>query len=137
MRILYVITLAERGGAQVHVADLLRGFAPHHELALAVGEDGYLCDVARALRIPVFVLPHLVHPMSPWKDALAVRELLRLQKAWKADLVHAHTSKAGMVARVAGFVNCTPRGFTLRRAPRPFPKFIWARCAKIHVAGTE
>jgi glycosyltransferase involved in cell wall biosynthesis len=112
MRILYLITLAERGGAQVHVADLLRGFAPHHEVALAAGEDGYLCDVARFLRIPVFVLPQLVHPMSPWKDAVAVKQFLRLQKAWKPDLVHAHTSKAGMVARVAGFVSRTPTVFT-------------------------
>lgn len=112
MKILYLITLAERGGAQVHVADLLRGFSRDHEVALATGEEGYLCEVARELRLPVFHLPHLVHPMSPWKDARAVSEFLRVRKEWKPDLVHGHTSKAGMIARAASFLSGTPVVFT-------------------------
>ena len=112
MRILYLITLAERGGAQVHVAELLRGFSRGHQVALCAGEEGYLCDVARALNAPVFLLPHLVHPMSPWNDLRAVKELMRIRKAWKPDLIHGHTSKAGMVGRVAGFLCGAPVVFT-------------------------
>jgi glycosyltransferase involved in cell wall biosynthesis len=104
--------LAERGGAQVHVADLLRGFSGKHEIALGAGTDGYLCDVARELGIPFFPIPHLVHPMKPWKDARAVHEVLRAMKQWKPDLIHGHTSKAGMVARIAGCVSSTPTVFT-------------------------
>jgi glycosyltransferase involved in cell wall biosynthesis len=112
MRVLYLITLAERGGAQVHVADLLRGFSDEFEIALATGEDGYLCDVARELDIPVFQLSHLVHAIKPLTDLLAMREFLRLMRTWKPDLVHAHTSKAGMVARAAGVVSGMPVVFT-------------------------
>jgi glycosyltransferase involved in cell wall biosynthesis len=112
MRVLYLITLAERGGAQVHVADLLRGFSGEFEIALGTGEDGYLCDVARDLDIPVFQLPHLVHPMQPLTDLRAVWESSRIMRSWKPDLVHAHTSKAGMIARAAGLISGTPVVFT-------------------------
>jgi glycosyltransferase involved in cell wall biosynthesis len=112
LRILYLVTLAERGGAQVHVADLLRGFSGNYELALGTGTDGYLCDVARDLKIPVFRLRHLVHPMQPLRDACAVAELLRIMKIWRPDLIHGHTSKAGMIARAAGCLRGTPTVFT-------------------------
>jgi glycosyltransferase involved in cell wall biosynthesis len=112
MRVLYLITLAERGGAQVHVADLLRGFSNEFEIALGTGEEGYLCDVARSLDIPVFKLRHLVHPMKPLTDLRAVREFLSVMRTWKPDLVHAHTSKAGMVARAAGLISGMPVVFT-------------------------
>jgi glycosyltransferase involved in cell wall biosynthesis len=35
-----------------------------------------------------------------------------VRNAWKPDLIHGHTSKAGMVARVAGFLCGTPVVFT-------------------------
>ena len=112
MRILYLVTLAERGGAQVHMADLLRGFSGTYEVGLGTGTDGYLCDVARDLNVPQFRLRHLVHPIDPYRDTRAVLELLRILRTWKPDLIHAHTSKAGMVARVAARLRGTPTVFT-------------------------
>src|SRR5262245_33577086 len=117
MRILYVITLAERGGAQVHVADLLRGFSGQCEIALATGEEGYLTELARSLCIPVYRLLHLVHPMQPFSDLRGTRELMRVLRSWDPDVIHAHTSKAGMLARVAG---------TLRRVPVVFTAHTWS-----------
>jgi glycosyltransferase involved in cell wall biosynthesis len=112
MKLLYLITLAERGGAQVHVADLLRGFANQFEIALCTGETGYLCDLAQSLNIPVFRIPHLIHPMRPFTDIQGAWELSRVLHAWKPDLVHAHTSKAGMLARLTGALCGVPVVFT-------------------------
>src|SRR3981081_4568790 len=112
MKLLYLITLAERGGAQVHVADLLRGFSPLYDIALGVGEEGYLCDVAQSLNIPTYRIPNLVHPIQGIKDLRAAGEMIQLIRRVKPDLIHAHTSKAGLIARLAGFVTGVPVIFT-------------------------
>ena len=111
-KILYVVTRAERGGGQVHVRDLLRGFQFSYECHLATGEEGFLCDEARDLGIVVHIIPNMVQPISIGKDVRAVMEIRALLKKLKPDLVHAHTSKAGLLARFAGATAGFPVVFT-------------------------
>lgn len=75
MRILYLITRGEPGGAQVHVLELLRGFRGRFDLALGLGEGGFLAEEAGRLGVPVRVLPSLVQPVNPLADARALREI--------------------------------------------------------------
>lgn len=112
MKILYIITRAERGGGQVHVADLMAGFRESHRVDLAIGEEGYLTEKARKLGVGVHFVPHLRQPMAPLADAAAVAQFAGLLRKLNPDLVHAHTSKAGMVGRLAGAVTGTPVVFT-------------------------
>jgi glycosyltransferase involved in cell wall biosynthesis len=112
MRVAYLITLAERGGAQVHVADLLRGFHTKLDLSLVTGETGFLTDVANALGIPHRILPDLVHPIRPGKDARAIVRMVRILRELRPDVVHCHTSKAGFVGRVAAGFLSIPVVFT-------------------------
>jgi glycosyltransferase involved in cell wall biosynthesis len=100
------------GGAQVHLLDLLRGFREMLEPAVATGEEGYFTEAVRQLGIPTYVVPHLVHPIAPFEDTRAVFEVSKLMRAWKADLVHAHTSKAGLVGRLAARLAGVPAVFT-------------------------
>jgi len=112
MKILYLITRAERGGAQVHVLDLIRGFRPHCEIEVASGEDGYLLDEARQMGAVCHVLPDLVQPIAPLRDLAAFREIRALLRRTRPDLVHAHTSKAGILGRLAAWVQSVPSIFT-------------------------
>jgi len=64
MRILYLVTRADLGGAQVHILDLLHGFQNVLEPVVAVGETGYFTDALRRLGVPYYVLPNLVHGLS-------------------------------------------------------------------------
>lgn len=102
-RILYLITRAEPGGAQVHVLELLKGFRGRAELHLAVGEDkdAFLVEAARGLGIEVHRIRHLVHPIDPRRDSLAFWEILVLLRRLRPTLLHAHSSKAGFLGRVA------------------------------------
>jgi len=111
-KILYVITRAERGGAQSHVLDLLRSMQERAEVALVTGEDEYLTQEARRLGVETMVLRELVHQLSPSCDFGAVRSLVRILRRFKPDLVHAHSSKAGVIARVAARVAGVPSVFT-------------------------
>ena len=112
MKILYVITLAEIGGSQMHVLDLLRGFRHAYELTLATGENGFLTEEAERLGVPVHVLPDLVHPLRPYHDAKAVAQAIGLIRKVRPDLVHCHTSKAGIVGRIAARMCGVPAVFT-------------------------
>jgi glycosyltransferase involved in cell wall biosynthesis len=111
-RLLYVITKAERGGAQSHVLELLRAATPHFDVQLATEDHGYLVDEARALGISVVPLRHLVMPLNPLEDLRAVRELSRAIRSFRPDLIHAHSSKAGLLSRIAAKVNRVPCVFT-------------------------
>ena len=112
MKLLYIITRAEHGGSQSHVAALLEGFQNALDMTLAVGEEGVLTQQARALGVGVHILPSLVRPVAPAKDAKAVGEALRCVEAVKPDLVHLHTSKAGFVGRAAARRAGVPAVFT-------------------------
>lgn len=106
MRLLYLITRAEPGGAQVHLLELLRGFRDRAELHLGVGEDqdGFLVEEARALGVRVHLLRHLVQPVRPVKDFLGLFEVMALIRKVRPHLLHAHSSKAGFLGRLAGRV---------------------------------
>ncbi|MEM9564343.1 MAG: glycosyltransferase [Actinomycetota bacterium] len=111
-RVLLVITLAAIGGAQNHVLDLAEELAVDHEVTLAVGEDGPLVAAVRRLGHRVEVLPELGRAIDPFRDGKAVAALGRLIDDVRPDLVHAHSSKAGLVARLAARRRSIPCLFT-------------------------
>jgi len=111
-KILYVITRAEHGGAQVHVLQLIKGFKGQYEPFLVAGEEGYLADRARELGAKVVILPDLVHPISPGKDMRALFSIGRHIREIEPDLVHAHSSKAGLLGRLAAKLRGVPSVFT-------------------------
>ena len=111
-KIFYVITRAERGGAQVHVQDLLANHPSECEPCLVTGETGYLCDWARKQGIATRLVPSMRQPISPGQDLRALFELVRLFRSERPALVHAHTSKAGLLCRFAGLLSRTPILFT-------------------------
>ncbi len=101
LRVLVVITRGERGGAQVHVRDLLAGLRDRVELHLALGEAGFLAEEAHALGVPVHILAPLQRAIHPLLDAAAARALGALVGRLRPHLVHTHSSKAGLLGRLA------------------------------------
>jgi glycosyltransferase involved in cell wall biosynthesis len=112
MRILYLITRADLGGAQVHLLDLLKGLRDRIDATVAVGEEGFFTDAVRDLGIKCRVTPHLVQPISPLQDVRALFRSVQLIRELKPDLIHAHTSKAGAIGRFAARIAKVPSVFT-------------------------
>src|SRR5262245_43530989 len=98
-KVLHVITQLELGGAQQNTLYTCahldrRRFEP----LLACGPGGILDDDARALPgVPVTFVPSLVRPVSPASDVRAVGALVALFRRERPDIVHTHSSKAGIV----------------------------------------
>jgi len=99
MRVLQAITSGELGGAQVHLAALVRALVDAGidvEVACGPGEfvPSTLSDIASVQRVP-----WLRSAPSPVDDARSLGALVRLARG--RDVVHTHSAKAGVLGRVA------------------------------------
>jgi glycosyltransferase involved in cell wall biosynthesis len=110
--LLYMITQSEIGGAQSNVLDLIRGFQQDYDVHLATRIKGPLTESVAAINVPLHLLPHLVRPINLLHDYHAVKECISLIREIKPDVIHAHSSKAGLIARVAGWICKVPVVFT-------------------------
>ena len=108
-RRLLLVTRAGVGGAAVHVELLLRHLPRQHlDVAVAASpleDPGALERMAEAR---VHSLP-IARDVSPLADILSWARLLWILARERPDVVHAHTSKPGMLARVAGRLMGVPR----------------------------
>ncbi|MDY7015312.1 MAG: glycosyltransferase, partial [Cyanobacteriota bacterium] len=111
-RILYLITRPDLGGAQTHVKDLIEGFSERYELHLAVGRKGALTEALKNSGVSIHVLEHLKRSLNLNSDIRAIRETVSLIEQIQPHLIHAHSSKAGIVGRVAGKITGIPAIFT-------------------------
>ncbi len=105
-RVLFVLTKPELGGAQTHVLSLLEGLdRDRYALELFTARDGFL--MRRFCGIPgvrVHRSSFLDRSLSPVKDVLALFELYFFIKKNKIDVVHTHSSKAGILGRLAAWL---------------------------------
>jgi glycosyltransferase involved in cell wall biosynthesis len=110
MKILYVLTSAAFGGVSRHVIAL----ATHvhgqgHDVAVLAGPEPRLVRTLRAAGVRVIVNPHFVQPISPARDLRATAAVVAALRAEKPDLVSAHSTKAGLAARLAAALLRHPR----------------------------
>ncbi len=107
MRVVHFITRLIIGGAQENtlltVEDEVRDYQDEVTLITGpgLGPEGSLEDRARAGGLDMRVLPELRRNIAPLKDCASYRGLIRLLKDIKPDIVHTHSSKAGILGRAA------------------------------------
>ena len=114
MRIMHVITRFIRGGAQENTLLTLRGQSADRADAVCLvtgptaGPEGTLIPDAEKLGVPIFEVKPLVRAVSPVNDFAAYRALRRLIREWRPDIVHTHSSKAGILGRLAARAENVP-----------------------------
>jgi len=107
MRVTHVITRLIVGGAQENTVASVLGLRnkPGLEVDLisgpTAGPEGSLESNLEKLPGALTLTPHLVRPVHPLKDCLALRDLTRLLRQRQPDIVHTHSSKAGVLGRLA------------------------------------
>ena len=113
-RILLLVTLAETGGAQRYVAALVPALVGAYDVAVAAHGSGPLHAAVEEAGAEYVPLRHVRRPLSAWRDLLGLFELLALLRRLRPHIVHANSSKAGVLGRVAAWVAGTPiRLFTV------------------------
>lgn len=95
-----------RGGAQENtLANVLGLHGGEWESTLvtgpALGPEGSMEPRCKAAGVRMLHVPELVREISPRQDRAALARLARILKAERPHLVHTHTSKAGILGRLA------------------------------------
>src|SRR5437667_2006351 len=107
MRVTHIITRLILGGAQENtVASVLGlkskpGVEPDLIAGPTTGPEGSLESSFAETPGLLTIAGHLVRPVHPVKDWLALMELTRLLRARRPDIVHTHSGKAGVLGRLA------------------------------------
>jgi glycosyltransferase involved in cell wall biosynthesis len=101
MKIVYIITLPDLGGAQSHVYELMKYIREIYHVVpvLITGKKGWLTEQTENLQIETHIVPDLVRRISPIHDVKANLAIQKLLKQIKPDIVHCHSSKAGIIGR--------------------------------------
>ena len=101
MKILYIITRGELGGAQRYVLDLANTFSSTNEVIVANGIEGeqFLIDgIGHTYQTHKF--KHLIREIS-LEDILGFFEIRKYIKQNEFDLIHVNSTKAGVLVALA------------------------------------
>lgn len=126
--VLHIITKLELGGAQQNTLDTVRYLdRGKYNLFLVSGTCGLLVEEAKKIKdVKIILLSELKHEINPFYDTLCLIKLIKLFKKEKIDIIHTHSSKAGILGRFAGKISNVPviihtvHGFSFNN----FQKFI-------------
>jgi glycosyltransferase involved in cell wall biosynthesis len=102
MRVLHVIARLNVGGTARYITRLAEELPKHKvETFVATGYvQGSEQEDPSAKNLKVIRIPSLGRQFNPIKDHFAFKQLLKVVKEVKPDILHTHTFKAGFIARM-------------------------------------
>jgi len=142
IRVLHIITRLIVGGAQeatILTAAMLDKTAwdVHILSGPQTGSEGSLIEHTRDLGIPLTLEPALVREINPLRDAVALARLVRFIRRGGYQVVHTHSSKAGILGRLAArlagvkVIVHTVHGWAHHDYQRPLVRWIYITLEKL------
>lgn len=102
MRVLYLITKSERGGAQSVLLELLHAHKEKgDEVLLVCGSYGFLVEEAKKLGFEVRAVRTLGNTFNPIMIWHTFSRLRKIARNFSPDIVSCHSSFAGFIGRLA------------------------------------
>ena len=111
---IHVITRLILGGAQENTLLTVEGLnrRPEYDTTLvtgpALGPEGSLLERARRHGVKLIVVPCMRREIHPLRDAAALRALLDIFREKRPRIVHTHSTKAGILGRLAARIARVP-----------------------------
>ena len=110
IRVAHIVTRMNTGGVAVLIAEIFKGYdRSAFEFTLITGicqsgEEEYL--QGRGLKLNEIQVSSMNRSLNPLKDLTAFISIIRILNQLKPDIVHTHTSKAGLLGRIAAKIVC-------------------------------
>ncbi len=109
VKVLHVITRLIVGGAQDNTLLTVEGHdRSRYEVHVASNASGEWGERARRVADAFVDMPDLVNPISPRHDLRALWQLVTLMRRERYAVVHTHSSKAGVLGRIAARIAGVP-----------------------------
>lgn len=112
-KVLNIITLFSVGGATETVVSMAEGLIKKgYDVHIATGPniptEGSMYETTERLKIPVHTFKHMKRDITLLSDLIIIFQLAKFIKKNEYDIVHTHSSKAGVVGRLAAWIAGTP-----------------------------
>lgn len=106
IKVAHIITQLELGGAQRNTLYTVTHLDHRkYECYLVCGRGGILdAEAKQILGDKVLIVDSLVREISPVKDFLSFMTLYKICCQYNFDIVHTHSSKAGIIGRLAAYL---------------------------------
>ncbi len=102
MKILYLITKSNWGGAQRYVYDLATNFSSRgHDISVAAGGDGELITRLKEVQIKTYSLSTLARDIKITAEIKSFLKIFNLIKDVHPDIIHLNSSKAAGLGAVS------------------------------------
>lgn len=113
MKVMHIITRFIRGGAQENTLLTIdglvkRGFDVSLVTGPALGPEGDLLEDARKTGAKIILVDQMRRAICPWRDLSSYFALRKIIREEKPEIVHTHSSKAGILARCAAHAEKVP-----------------------------
>jgi glycosyltransferase involved in cell wall biosynthesis len=142
IRVVHIITQLEMGGAQRNTLYTINHLDPKsYEKILLCGPGGMLDHEAKQDAAKsgwaIQKIPMLVRPIRPWKDVPALWDLYKHLVQLKPTIVHTHSSKAGIIGRLAARLAGVPiiihtfHGFGFNQQQYPWTRWLFINLEKL------
>ncbi len=101
IKVLHIITKLELGGAQINTIYTVNNLNKTKFTSfLLCGDKGILNNKINNTK-NLMIVPSLIRSINPIKDIFALIKMMTYIKSIKPDIVHTHSSKAGILGRLA------------------------------------
>ncbi len=114
IKVAHIITRLIIGGAQENTLSTVIGLMknPNYEVTLIsgpeIGPEGSLQDKAKEQGVNLLILSQLRRNLNPIRDIIGVFQLIIHFTKNRYDIIHTHSSKAGVMARISAFLTRSP-----------------------------
>lgn len=131
LKILYLITSSDVGGAQKHLISLVRHFlSKNHQIKVATSPGEPMNSSIRKLGVKPVILKYLQKKINPIYDLLTFYDISRLLIENDFGIIHCHSTKAGILGRLAAYFAGVPvkiftaHGFVFHDGMNFFKKYL-------------
>jgi len=110
IKIAHVITRLILGGAQENTLLTVEGLQGYDDCSVdlitgpALGPEGSLFERAHLNNVSLIEIPEMRRNIHFWRDCVTLIKLFNLFRKKRYDVIHSHSSKAGIICRVAAFL---------------------------------